>query len=114
VLIFHSSFNQKLVQSDNGRMNFGWLIGRTIWVISFKVGTARLCRSPPSSETTNHDLVVVTSSPNCVPHCSKEPENQSNYEHNHSDCPYNRKPCDEPNEEKNQTENNHNASSTRT
>jgi hypothetical protein len=56
----------------------------------------------------------VPSTSNGVTHRSEKPENQPDYQHNHSDCPQNRDPRDETNEEKYQTENNHNASSAST
>lgn len=52
----------------------------------------------------------MSSTPNSVTHRSEKPENQPYYEHNDADCPHNRNPCDEANDEKNQTEKNHNAS----
>ena len=53
----------------------------------------------------------MPSTANSVTHRSEKPEHQSNDEHNHSDCPYSRNPRNEPNDEKNQTANNHNVSS---
>jgi len=64
-----------------------------------------------SREMANVDLVVVVSTANCVAQRSEEPQYKSDDEHNHADCPHDRNTRDEPNEEKNQTENNHNASS---
>jgi len=53
----------------------------------------------------------MPSTPKSVPHGSESPKHETNHEHNHADCPHNRNPRDESDEEKNQTENNHIASS---
>jgi hypothetical protein len=44
-------------------------------------------------------------------HRSEKPENQSDDEDEHSDCPHNRNTRDEANDEKNYSEKNHDASS---
>jgi hypothetical protein len=53
----------------------------------------------------------VPSSSKGVPHGSERPKDQTDQEHNHADGPHNGNPREEPYEEKNQTENNHIASS---
>jgi hypothetical protein len=53
----------------------------------------------------------VVSITNCVAQRPEEPERKSYHEHNHADGPNDRHARDETNKEKNQSENNHNASS---
>ena len=56
----------------------------------------------------------MPSTSNGVAYRSEKPENQSDDEQNHSDCPHNCNPRKEPNDEKNQTAKYHDASSSNT
>ena len=52
----------------------------------------------------------MPSTANGVTHRSEQPEGQSDQEHDYADCPHNRNSRNETDEEKYQSENNHNAS----
>ena len=58
-------------------------------------------------------LEVMPSAPHCMTQCPEEPEDQADYEHDHSDRPNNGDPCNEPNDQKEYAENDHKASTGR-